>query len=318
MSVLETSVRALFALGVAQIAFAPSAFAVSTGRFAGKTLYVAPWSNAKVQADLWRYSDPVGAGYMDEMAAQPQAVWVGDWTVNVRDTVDSAVSAANGKLRTIVVYNIPHRDCGNYSSGGARDAGSYRWFIDQVGAGIRWRQTIVILEPDAVALDHCLTDWQRTERHELLNYAIDTLREGGAAVYLDAGDSDWLTASEMAGRLAASGVHRAAGVSLNVAHTEWTGDEIAYGEALQSILGQHIHYVIDTSRNGDGPTWDSQWCNPTNRATGPHPVLMDQGGLDAYLWVKQPGGSDGNCNGGPNAGVWWPEYARTLIQNSRN
>lgn len=37
---------------------------------------------------------------------------------------------------------------------------------------------------------------------------------------------------------------------------------------------------------------------------------------DAYLWIKPPGESDGACNGGPEAGAWWPEYALGLAQRA--
>ena len=31
--------------------------------------------------------------------------------------------------------------------------------------------------------------------------------------------------------------------------------------------------------------------------------------VDAFLWIKTPGESDGTCSGGPAAGKWWGEYA---------
>jgi endoglucanase len=76
--------------------------------------------------------------------------------------------------------------------------------------------------------------------------------------------------------------------------------------------------VIDTSRNGNGPYTgpDSPpWCNPPGRAPGPSP-RVDPGpaGIDAYLWVKTPGESDGPCNGGPPAGQFWQKYAVSLAQ----
>jgi endoglucanase len=36
--------------------------------------------------------------------------------------------------------------------------------------------------------------------------------------------------------------------------------------------------------------------------------------VDAYLWIKYPGESDGPCNGGPTAGQWWADYALGLAQ----
>ena len=39
--------------------------------------------------------------------------------------------------------------------------------------------------------------------------------------------------------------------------------------------------------------------------------------VDAFLWVKNPGESDGTANGGPVAGQWWAEYALGLAERAR-
>ena len=66
------------------------------------------------------------------------------------------------------------------------------------------------------------------------------------------------------------------------------------------------HSVIDTSRNGQGP-WaptvsypDKQdWCNPPDRGLGYQPTANTGAALvDAYLWIKIPGESDGTCTRG--------------------
>jgi endoglucanase len=46
---------------------------------------------------------------------------------------------------------------------------------------------------------------------------------------------------------------------------------------------------------------------------GRTPEIVAGRKLDAYLWVKAPGESDGSCNGGPYAGAWWPAYALRLM-----
>ena len=42
----------------------------------------------------------------------------------------------------------------------------------------------------------------------------------------------------------------------------------------------------------------------------------DEEKCDAFLWIKIPGESDGKCNGGPRAGLFWPEYADKLVNNT--
>ena len=67
----------------------------------------------------------------------------------------------------------------------------------------------------------------------------------------------------------------------------------------------------DTSRNGLGST--SEWCNPHGQALGVAPTTNTGHPLvDAFLWIKQPGESDGTCQGGPKAGSWWTDIALEL------
>ena len=99
-------------------------------------------------------------------------------------------------------------------------------------------------------------------------------------------------------------------------------------------------FVVDTSRNGQGP-WtptasypDPQdWCNPPGRGLGLTPTA-DTGNelIDAFLWIKIPGESDGECTRGlgpggvtvdpewgiidPAAGAWFKQMALELAKNA--
>jgi endoglucanase len=87
---------------------------------------------------------------------------------------------------------------------------------------------------------------------------------------------------------------------------------LPFGKKLSELLGG-AHYVIDTSRNGAGPL-GVEWCNPPGRKLGVPPTLetADPEHLDAYLWLKRPGESDGSCNGAPVAGAFWDKQAIEL------
>ena len=112
-----------------------------------------------------------------------------------------------------------------------------------------------------------------------------------------------LPAETMAERLRAAGVASARGFSANVSNFKLTADEQRYAESLRTLLGGSARYVIDTSRNGRG--WTGDWCNPSGVGLGSTPrAVSGSGGLDALLWIKRPGESDGECNGGPAAGGW--------------
>lgn len=288
----------------------------SNNPLAGATFYVDPDNNAASQADAWASSDPTGAALMQKIATNPVAKWLGEWSGDVESTVRSAVDTATaaGSVATFVAYNIPNRDCGNYSSGGASDAAAYYEWIDGVARGIGGRKAVVVLEPDAVALVDCLSADQLATRNELLSYAARTLKENGAVVYMDAGHSAWVDAATMASRLRDAGVANGDGFALNVSNFRTTDESVTFGDQVGELLGGE-HYVVDTSRNGLGP--GSDWCNPDGRALGNPPGTDTDSVLaDAYLWVKAPGESDGSCNGGPSAGQWWPEYARGLAERA--
>lgn len=261
------------------------------------------------------YVDPARASLPSPLNIAPVATWLGSWSGDVRSAADGVVSSAakEGSVATLVSYNIPSRDCGSYSAGGASGSDAYKTWIRSLAAGIGSRQAIVILEPDALAQITCLDASGQSDRYTLLQDAVSVLTsQTHAFVYLDAGHSNWVGAGDMASRLKQAGIAQATGFSLNVSNFETTANNTVYGNTVSSQVGGK-HFVIDTGRNGNGP--GDTWCNPSGRALGESPTVNTSGNVDAYLWIKVPGESDGTCNGGPSAGTYWPDYAQQLITN---
>jgi endoglucanase len=284
----------------------------STNPFAGKRLYVDPNSSAARQAETLRRSRPQDAALVAQIAHQPVAHWLGGWVSDIGREVQSAVATITGAgaLPVFVAYNIPNRDCGSYSAGGANGGDAYRKWIRDFAKGLNGRQSIVILEPDALAGMDCLNADARAARVALLRDAVGVLKAQGANVYIDAGNARWQSPQAMAQRLTAVDIAHADGFSLNVSNYIANDLNIAYGEKLSKLVGGK-HFLIDTSRNGRGSTTD--WCNPHGQALGVIPTTTTGHPLiDAFLWVKQPGESDGTCNGGPKAGSWWTDIAVEL------
>ncbi len=349
-----------------------------------------------------------------EMVETPQAVWFTGGTPDEVETEVGAVVEAAAKKRTVpvlVVYNIPFRDCAQFSAGGATSPAEYAAWIDGFATGIGDARVVVILEPDGLGIipwykqfrgldaEAASYEWcQPTEANEataaderfaMLNYAVDTLKaHPGASVYLDGTHSAWLGSGDAAHRLVQAGVERADGFFVNVSnyrltehlvkYATWISNCIAFAnnpddggwrlghydwcasqyfpanpndfstwhltdEWYDANLGSAqptARFVIDTSRNGQGP-WtptasyaDPQdWCNPPGRGLGLRPTA-DTGIalLDAYLWIKIPGESDGECTRGlgpggstvdpewgridPPAGEWFPAMARQLVRTA--
>jgi endoglucanase len=270
-----------------------------------------PHTNAYRQAVTYENQHrPYDAAVMRKLAQLPQARWfTGGRPRQVRSDVRQLMDKANGKLPVLVAYNVPNRDCSQYSAGGARNTKSYKRWIDGFADGIGNRPAIVILEPDALA-DLC-----GKRRLQNLRWATKRLaRLPSTTTYVDAGHSNWQPAKRMARRLQSVG---ATHYALNVSNFQRTKDLIAYGRKLSPTM----HFVIDTSRNGRGP-WHGkeEWCNPPRRGVGARPTTQTGDPLvDAFLWIKAPGESDGECADGkdPPAGQWWPQYALGLARRAQ-
>ncbi|MFJ2214590.1 glycoside hydrolase family 6 protein [Streptomyces sp. NPDC101062] len=292
---------------------------------AASPFWIDPDSDAVQQVKEWeKQGRSDDAKLLKRIADRAVAVWpAGD---NPEPQIRRAVRGATADKRTavFVAYNIPHRDCGLYSAGGAPDGQSYRDWIDIFANAIGDAKAVVVLEPDAVPhlTDGCTPAEHHTERYELLSHAVGRLkRQPHTRVYVDAGNPDWISdPAKIAGPLQRAGVGAADGFSLNVSNFQTNDTVKTYGTQLAGLLGE-THFTVDTSRNGGGPlpgNRDQAWCNPPGRALGTPPTTNTGNELvDAFLWIKRPGESDGPCRGGPAAGTWWPEYALGLARRAK-
>lgn len=377
--------------------------------------YVAKPINAAFEqiAHLTASHDSADAQLLREMIATPQAVWfTGGTPQGVQQDVKSTVQRADGfnTVPVLVIYDVPGRDCSQYSAGGAATGADYKAWVDGFVAGIGTHKVVVIVEPDGLAL--LPTDCGQPDtynRVSLISYAAHALlADPNASIYLDAGHSAWHNVSDMSTRLVNAGVKDVNGFFLNLSNYQFSSNQVQYGTWISDCItfatvvspgnfgcpdqywngGPHpakiadlvgewtgvalspygiwsdgsndpalnssginlryanmlgatqptTHFVIDTSRNGQGP-WnppahpagDAQdWCNPPARGLGNLPTAnTGQPLVDAYLWVKIPGASDGQCTRwtsgpldpvrgvqDPAAGLWFPDMALELVQNA--
>jgi len=295
----------------------------------GAKMFVDPQSLAMLRYNVLKTQDPAKAAIVQKIAFVPQAIWMGEWNSNIFRAVAHLIerAKAEGSVASFIAYNVPYRDCGQYSGGGMSGKEAYQRWIRNVQAGIGGDPAVVVLEPDALGhFQECLSEEQKKERMELLNDAVRVLRQGQkTAVYLDAGHARWVPAEEMAERLKLAGVEYANGFSLNTSNYVTTAENMEYGKKISALIGGK-HFIIDTSRNGAGPlenpaNAEESWCNPPGRKIGALPTTETGEPLcDGFLWLKRPGESDGECKNagpahqGPKAGVWWEERALELAQ----
>jgi len=283
---------------------------------AAESFYVDPNSNGAIwvrnNVQDWRAAD-----IQEHIAKKAAARWFGNWSGDIAVAVDKYVSAAATLRQTpiLVAYNIPGRDCGQHSSGGAASMLAYKQWIAGFVTGIGSRKAVVVLEPDALPHLDCLSADGKAARLDLLRYAAGEFRQRAphAFLYLDIGHSEWLSVAQAASRLMAAGVADARGFSLNVSNYKTTESNTVYGNAVAAELrhnGMTKTFAIDTSRNGNGP-YGSLWCDPPGRKIGPASVENTSGeGAEMTLWIKYPGNADGCA---APAGSFSPELAHKLI-----
>lgn len=269
---------------------------------------------ARAVSRLAADGDVEAADAADVVAERPVALWIGDgWSdAEIRAEIDAYLDDARAQEATavFVTYAIPERDCGHHSRGGL-PADRYPAWTQVVADALAGQPAVVVVEPDSLAmLDTCPE--QAEVRIPLIRDAVERFAAAGVPAYLDGGNSHWVPAATMAERLRAAGIEHARGFSTNVSGFHPTDDERDHAGKLSAMTGG-ARYVVDVSRNGRG--WQGTWCNPDGVALGQDPRVADgEERLDALLWVKTPGISDGDCNGGPAAGEWYPSFAEGLVE----
>jgi len=242
--------------------------------------------------------------------------------------------------------------------------------IDPLAAELKARpdqRVVLILEPDSMPnvatnmnIPKCAAS--AVAYKHLLSYAVNSLAMPNVSLYLDAAHAGWLGWDGNRAAIAklykevladAGGDQKIRGFFTNVSNynvlkgnashklepSNPCPDELTYiRELSESMMWagiKHKGYIIDTSRNGrDGlrTKWGN-WCNVKGAGLGERPRAAPSPLLDAYLWVKPPGESDGISDtsaarfdavcaspdaapSAPEAGKWFSSYFVELVKNA--
>lgn len=142
--------------------------------------WVNPDGNAAKQVETYtKDGDDKNAELIKKIASQPVGEWIGpdNPEEEARGFTEAAAKADRDAL--LVLYNVPHRDCGQFSKGGASDGNAYREWVDKVAKGIGDRRATVVLEPDALLhlVDGCTPQEFHEERFDLLKGAVERLKQ---------------------------------------------------------------------------------------------------------------------------------------------
>ncbi|MFC9244800.1 glycoside hydrolase family 6 protein [Streptomyces sp. NPDC057136] len=196
------------------------------------------------------------------MVRTPHAVWYGDQSPAEVEREAHRVVRQADRQRSVPVfalYNVPGRDCANYSGGGASTTAEYRAWTDAVARGIGGHDAMIVLEPDSLALlpaDCGQDDAEGTKtaaRYTEITYAVDTFGSlARTKVYLDTGHPAWHSVNSIVPRLVAGGVGRATGFYTNAANYQTDEASTWYGKLISSCLA----YVTS---GGDSAACPNQW-----------------------------------------------------------
>ena len=262
MAGIVVATVALLILG--STAVARHGHGVGTGGLDGRTRLAVPKPNpaavrqiARLRAQ-GRHGD---AALIRAMIDTPQAEWIESGTPKeARRDVRAIVKRANGKgtVPVLVAYNIPFRDCAQFSAGGATTFDEYTAWIDGVAAGIGDGRAVVILEPDGLGIipwydpygaadGSSAPEWCQpaetdaataaADRFAMLNHAVDVLKaRPNVSVYLDGTHSAWLGVGDAAHRLVQAGVQRADGFYLNASNYQLTENLVQYGTWISQCI----------------------------------------------------------------------------------
>jgi len=315
---------------------------------------------AEVPSAIWL--DSIGKvarldGFLDDALARQNELAtpvVSTFVIYDLPNRDCAALASNGEL--LVAEN-----------GVARYKAEY---IDAIAAAFRAhpdQRIALVIEPDSLgniatnlSVPRC-TESEAAYR-ESVAYAIEQLSMPHTFLYVDAAHAGWLGWPDNTAKIAtifdevltaAGGAGKVRGFITNVANYtvldatselfDYQGnpchDEVTYVERLAAALAAvgiaDKGFLIDTSRNGRGgirSEWGA-WCNVRGAGIGQRPAVTPRPGIDAYVWIKPPGESDGTADpsaprfdahcagpdstpGAPQAGQWFDPYFVQLAANA--
>ena len=261
------------ALGGAALALTPGlASAATQAPAVGHTLaantrfYVPPPAQGSVQQilSLLKSGQLKNAGLLTAMEAVPSAVWLdgetsaqaalpgnegwqqadADTEKQIKQTL--AAAALERAVPVFVAYNIPGRDCSQYSSGGAPTDAAYDAWIDAIGSALGNAKAVVLEEPDALGNlpGYCgaayaseFPDITNTTRVDDISYAVSTLEaDPNISLYLDGSNSAWQNVGGMAETLVAADVQQSQGFFLNVSNYQYDANSDYYGTWVSSCI----------------------------------------------------------------------------------
>jgi len=311
---------ASIAVAVGVFGIATPSVSASTGNGHGLAsdtrFYVPPPAQGSAQQirRLIKSGQLKNAGLIAAMESVPSAVWLDGETpaqaaepgnlgweqadFDVAQQVRHTLLAASLQhaVPIFVAYNIPGRDCSEYSAGGAPSDAAYDAWINSISHALGHAKAVVLEEPDALANlpGYCgsaytteFPDITNTTRIDDIRYAVGTLEsDPNISLYLDAGNSDWQNVGGMAETLVAADVQDTQGFFLNVSNYQYDTNNDFFGTWVSECIAYAT--VNEAQTPADALAAAATWVGtstPTGAFAGPaYPPTSPPGGCASQYW----------------------------------
>ena len=351
---------ATLVMSAAALTLAPGLASAATQAPAAHTLapdtrfYVPPPAQGSVNQilQLVKSGQLKNAGLITAMESVPSAVWLDGetsaqaaepgnqgWEQADADTARQvrltlAAASLQHAVPIFVAYNIPGRDCSQYSSGGAPTDAAYDAWINAIGTALGNSKAVVLEEPDALANlpGYCgsgyaadFPDITNTTRVDDIRYAVATLeKDPGISLYLDGGNSAWQNVGGMAETLAAADIQQTQGFFLNVSNYQYDANSNYYGTWVSSCIAYATVNEAQTPADALAAVATFTGTSTPTGAFGPpaSPATAPPGGCATQYWNGGAPGTNIATLAGAYTGVAmspfgvWSETATTADLNT--
>ena len=335
------------ALSTAALTLAPGLASAAPQAPAGHTLalntrfYVPPPAQGSVQQilQLVKSGQLKNAGLITAMESVPSAVWLDGETAaqaaepgnlgweqadaDVARQVRLTLAAARleSAVPVFVAYNIPGRDCSQYSAGGAPTDAAYDAWIDAIGSALGNAKAVLLEEPDALANlpGYCgaayaanFPNITNTTRIGDISYAVSTLEaDPNISLYLDGGNSAWQNVGGMAETLTAADVQQSQGFFLNVSNYQYDTNSDFYGTWVSECIAYATVNEAQTPADALAAVASFAGTSTPTGAFAPpaYPPTTPPGGCASQYWNGGAPGTDIASIAGPYTGVALSPYS---------
>jgi len=178
------------------------------------------------------------------------------------------------------------------------DAGHHGWlgWTDNFGASVEMMRTAALASGSTLANVHgFITNTANTSALQEPYITVDATTRTSRWIDFNQFNDELTYAQAFRNQAVSTGFSSSIGMLIDTSRNGWGGPARPTGPSTLADLNARI----DASRI-DRRIHKGNWCNPSGAGIGERPRAAPAAGVDAYVWIKPPGESDGSSSLIPN------------------